>query len=158
MVLESNIIIDKATNQKVAENTLNIAEHLLLSLANVVARLFSACKVYVGAQQQKVTPPALFVDYYAINSQQSLAYTSRYDFGFEIKYVPKDSLSSAELSGAIFTLQQGIFRIPTDIGEYSCYSKNSDITDGLANVTGLVTISEQELDVEPIITTKELNV
>lgn len=151
MTLLENIIIDQYTQGKIDTGALSISDHVLLSLANFCATLYPAATVYIGAQQQEVETPALFVDFYSMTNQQKLADTSNYAFGFVITYVPSDKLSAAELNGAIFTIQQALYKIPSELGELVCYSKNGDITDGLANVTGSITVREIDKGTDPMI-------
>ncbi len=155
MELLSNIVIDQYTQGKIDTEMLSLSDHVLLALANFCAGLYPFATVYVGAQQQKVERPALFVDFYSITNQQRLAATSDYAFGFVVTYVPANKLSAQELSGAIFTLQQSLTKIPSDIGELVCYSKSGDVTDQLANVTGVINVGEIDEPTDPIITTAE---
>lgn len=138
---------------KLAAGTLTIADHLLLSLANFTAALFPNMMTYIGAQQQAVQAPAVFVDYYDIKNSQRLANTSEYSFGIEITYVPTNRTSAYEMQNAIFTILQGLTKLESDIGVFSCYDKDSDITDDLAHVTGIVSVYELTPDTTDIIQT-----
>lgn len=160
MELLDNVVIDEFTQGKIELGKLNIADHFLLSLANFTAELFPTAATYVGAQQQAVEAPALFVDYYSIDNIQQLDNRTVYELGFEITYVPEDELSRLELNSAIFDIQQNVYKIQSDIGEFTCYEKASDITDGLAHVTGIVKAWELGLPNEPIIqiADKEVNI
>ncbi len=151
MVLAHNITIDRYMKDKIDADSLQIPDHLLLALASYTAALYPLATTYVGAQQQGVDLPAVFVDYYSINHQQRLADTSEYEFGIEITYIPTKPRSSAELANAVFTIQQSLHLLPSKIGEFTCYSKSSDITDGIAHVTGIVRISEADIPTDPII-------
>ena len=93
MELLDNVVIDEFTQGKIELGKLNIADHFLLSLANFTAELFPTAATYVGAQQQAVEAPALFVDYYSIDNIQQLDNRTVYELGFEITYVPEDELS-----------------------------------------------------------------
>lgn len=150
MALPENCIIDQYLQDKIDADMRTIADHVLLSLCNFCAVLFPTATVYIGAQQHAELP-ALFVDFYSIANQRRLAVTSNYEFGFTITYVPTDRLSSAELNGAIITIEQNLHRIPSDIGELICYSKKGDITDGLANVTGMIIVGERDEPTDPMI-------
>lgn len=158
MVLLENIIIDQYAQDKIDLNKLNIADHLLLTLANFTAELFPNATTYVGSQQQAVEAPALFVDFYSINHNQKVIDLTEYEFGIEITYVPKDELSKFEMNSAILTIQQNLYKLQSDIGEFVCYNKSSDITDGSAHVTGTIKALEITLPNEDIIQTanKEL--
>lgn len=155
MDLLENVVAGQYLVNKKDSGTLTLSDHVLLALANFCAGLYPAATVYVGAQQQKVERPALFVDFYSITNQQRLVATSSYAFGFVVTYVPANKLSAAELGGAIFTLQQSLTKIPSDIGELICYSKSGDVTDQLANVTGVINVGEVDEPTDPIITTAE---
>lgn len=130
---------------------MTIADHLLLSLANFTASLFPDTMTYIGAQQQAVDPPAVFVDYYDMKNSQRLSNTSEYSFGVEITYVPTDRTSTYEMQNAIFTILRGLTKLESDIGVFSCYDKDSDITDDLAHVTGIVSVHEFIPDTADII-------
>ena len=150
MTLLENCIFDQFLQDKIDADMLTTADHVLLSLMNFCATLFPATTVYIGAQQHAELP-ALFVDFYSITNQRRLAATSNYAFGFTITYVPTDKLSAAELNGAIFTIEQNLHQIQSDIGELLCYSKSGDITDGLANVTGIINVGERDEPTDPMI-------
>lgn len=143
MDIAKNIIYDRELQNQIDANALGISGHVLLALANVAAGLFPDFKVYIGAQQQGVKPPALFVDFYSMSNQKRLADTSVYEFGFEITYIPKDEKSSAELSRAVFLLEQNLETVTSDTGNFQCYEKGSDFTDRLAHVTGIITAWEK---------------
>ena len=151
MVLLENIIIDQYTQNKIDLNKLNIADHLLLTLANFTAELFQNVTSYVGSQQQAVETPALFVNFYSIDNRQKVIDLSEYEFGIEITYVPQNELSTVELNVAVFQIQQNLYKLQSDIGEFICYNKSSDITDGLAHVTGTIKALEITLPNEDII-------
>lgn len=124
-------------------------------MANFTAALFPTMITYIGAQQQAVDPPAVFVDYYDIKNSQKLADTSEYTFGIEITYVPPDRTGTYEMQNAIFTILQGLTKLESDIGVFSCYDKDSDITDDLAHVTGTVSVREINPDTADIIQTAD---
>ena len=155
-----NIIIDQFTQNKIDGGSLNIADHLLLTLANFTAELFPNTTTYVGSQQQAVEAPALFVDFYSIDNRQKVIDLFEYEFGIEITYIPQDEHSTVELNNAIFTIQQSLHKLQSEIGEFVCYDKSSDITNGLAHVTGTIRALEIDLPTEAIIqiADKELNV
>lgn len=134
---------------------MTVSDHLLTSLANFTATLFPDAETYIGAQQQAVDVPAVFVDYYDIKNSQRLIDTTEYTFGIEITYVPKNRISTYELNSAIYTIQQALGKLDSDIGTFSCYDKDSDITDDLAHVTGVVTVSDITVKTDPIIQTAD---
>ena len=151
MILEPNVCIDEFTDNKIVENRLNIADHLLLSVANQIAKLFPNNNVYVGSQQQDIETPCFFVDYSSINNNQKLDDLSEYTFLTEISYIPKNELSRLELNSVLFVLEQNLSIIKSDIGIFRIYSKDSDITDGIAHITSAITALEQTKDEEIII-------
>lgn len=160
MQLAENLIIDVQLQSRIDSEKLTVSDRLLLALAGYSAERFPEATIYIGAQRQGVTTPAVFVDYYSIGNQQRLARDTAYEFGFVITYVPVDQLSVSELSHAILNIQQDLHRLPWGSGqEFCCYSKSADITDGLANVTGTVMEREAEAPTEPLINKaqKELN-
>lgn len=142
MQIAENIVIDQGLQERIQSDALVLTDYLLLALANCTAGLFPCAITYIGAQQQAVETPAVFVDYYSLSNQQKLNDVSQYEFGFEITYIPVDPNSTAELSGAIFSVQQNLYRLPCGSGEFVCYHKKGDITDGLAHVTGTVSVWE----------------
>jgi hypothetical protein len=160
MILLSNI--DLTTPPELAgrlsQNKLTIADHLILTLANFTAALFPDYTTYIGAQQQGVETPALFVDFYDIKNSQKLIDTDEFQFGIEITYVPTDQTKTYEMQNAIFTIQQSLFRLESDIGVFSCYDKDSDITDGLAHITGTITVNEIEVNNSPLIQEANQNI
>ena len=160
MALNENIDLGQSPEllDRITANTLTIADHLILSLANFTTTLFPNYFTYVGAQQQAVTGPALFVDYYDIKNSQRLINTDEFSFGIEITYVPTDHKATYEMQNAIFTIQQNLSKLESDIGVFSCYAKDSDITDGLAHVTGIVSVWEVAAPTDPLIQTAEQNV
>lgn len=151
MELLENIIIPQSLQDAIDTGTLSISDHLLLAAAQFTAGLFPAAETYIGSQQQTVDTPALFVDYYSLTNQKRLAPTSEYEFGLEITYVPADQLDRRELQNAIFLIQQNLDRLKSEIGLFRCFSKDSDITDGLAHVTGAVSVWETDVPTDPII-------
>lgn len=157
MELLPNILISDELNAKVEAGTLTISDHLILALANFTAALLPNATTYTEMQQQSVDVPAVFVDYYDMKNSKRLSDTSEYTFGIEITYVPKKQTNTYELQSAIFTILQSLETLNSDIGTFSCYDKDSDITDGLAHVTGTVSVGEITLPTDPIIkTAKEL--
>lgn len=151
MDLLENIIIPRSLADSIEAGTLTISDHLLLAAAQFTAALFPAAETYIGSQQQDVGTPALFVDYYSLTNQKRLAPTSEYEFGLDITYVPADQLDRRELQNAIFLVQQNLDRLDSDSGTFRCFSKDSDITDGLAHVTGVVSVWETAVPDDPII-------
>lgn len=152
MVYADNIRWDKALQQRMDNNTLTIADHLLLSLANFTATLFPAMKTYIGAQVQNVTPPAVWVDFYDQKNSARLVNESEYALGVEVTYLPSSATkNTAELNHAVFLLLQNLGWLESDIGPFGVYDKNSDITDGLAHVTGMVTVRELTIPDDPVI-------
>lgn len=143
MDIAKNVIYDREMQNQIDSDSLGMAGDVLIALANFTAGLFPDFTVYIGAQQQGVKPPALFVDLYSTSNQRRLVNTSFYEFGFEITYIPKDEKSSAELSRAVFLLEQNLETVTSDIGSFQCYEKNSDFTDRLAHVTGIITAWER---------------
>ena len=93
-----------------------------------------------------------------MTNQKRLVPTSEYEFGLEITYVPIESLDRRELQNAIFTIQQNLDRLESDIGAFRCFSKDSDITDGLAHVTGAVSVWETDVPEDPIIVQADQNI
>lgn len=158
MELLENITIPQSLADSIDAGTLTISDHLLLAAAQFAAALFPAAETYIGSQQQAVEAPALFVDYYSLTNQKRLAPTSEYEFGLEITYVPADSLDRRELQNAIFLIQQNLDRLESDIGAFRCFSKDSDITDGLAHVTGTVSVWETDVPTDPIIEFADQNI
>lgn len=151
MEIAKNISYDREMQNQITSNNLGISGHVLLALANFAAGLFPKSTVYLGAQQQGVKPPALFVRLYSIANQKRLEDISVYEFGFEITYIPKDEKSSAELSRAAFLLEQNLDAIPSGVGEFRCYEKGSDFTDRLTHVTGIITAWEKAVPDGPVI-------
>lgn len=143
MVLADNIIIPRSLQNSIDRGTLTISDHLLLALAGFAAGLFPDAEIYIGAQQQEVNLPAVFVDYYSLTNQKRLTDMSEYRFGLDITYVPTDRLNRHELQDAIFRIQQNLDSLQSPIGPFVCYSKDSDTTDDLAHVTGIVSVWEQ---------------
>lgn len=153
MVIASNIQMTDELALRVDSGTLTISDYLLLSLGNFTAALFPAAITYTETQQQAVEGPALFVDYYDIKNSQRLIDSTEYTFGFEITYVPQNRISSYELNSAIFTIEQSLKKLTSDIGTFSVYDKASDITDDLAHVTGVVSVKEITPDTADVIRT-----
>lgn len=158
MELLENITIPQSLADSINAGTLTISDHLLLAAAQFTAALFPTAEIYIGSQQQAVEAPSLFVDYYSLTNQKRLAPTSEYEFGLEITYVPADSLDRRELQNAIFLVQQNLDRLESDVGTFRCFSKDSDITDGLAHVTGIVSVWETEAPDGPIIERADQNI
>ena len=158
MELLENITIPQSLADSIDAGTLTISDHLLLAAAQFTAALFPTAETYIGSQRQAVHAPALFVDYYSMPNQKRLVPTSEYEFGLEITYVPIDSLDRRELQNAIFTIQQNLDRLESDIGAFRCFSKDSDITDGLAHVTGAVSVWETDVPEDPIIVQADQNI
>lgn len=151
MELLENVTIPQSLADSIEAGTLTISDHLLLAAAQFTAALFPAAETYIGSQQQAVETPALFVDYYSLTGQKRLASTAEYEFGLEITYVPVDKLDRRELQNSVFLIEQGLDRLGSDIGTFRCFSKDSDITDGLAHVTGVVSAWEVDAPDDPII-------
>lgn len=158
MELLENITISQLLQDSIDAGTLTISDHLLLAAAQFTATLFPAAETYIGSQQQAVEAPALFVDYYSLTNQKQLTPTSEYEFGLEITYVPADSLDRREIQNAIFLIQQNLDWLESDIGTFRCFSKDSDVTDGLAHVTSIVSVWETEAPDNPIIEHADQNI
>lgn len=157
MTYLDNIHWDKSLQARMDGGTLTVADHLLLSLANFTAGLLPSMTTYIGAQVQNVHPPAAFVDFYDQHCSAKLKNIIEYEFGAEITYLPsKETKNTDELNHAVFLLLQSLDKLTSDIGTFRCYDKNSDITDGIAHVTSLVSIRvETTSDADPIITTAD---
>lgn len=158
MELLKNITIPQSLADSIEAGTLTISDHLLLAAAQFTAALFPAAETYIGSQQQAVEAPALFVEYYSLTNQKRLAPTSEYEFGLEITYVPADNLDRRELQNAIFLIEQNLDRLESDAGIFRCFSKDSDITDGMAHVTGTVSVWETDVPADPIIERADQNI
>lgn len=156
MELLENVKTDFTIEDKTVFGELNVADHVRLALANFAAALFPTVNVFVNPQQQGVIEPAIFISFYNIQSRQLLATTNLYDFNFTISYWCKDKLSTTEPMNVIFILLQNLYKVPSDIGELVIYNKESDITDGIANITG--TITAMEIDIEKEVKMQELEV
>lgn len=143
MVLADNIIIPWSLQNSIDQDTLTISDQLLLAAAGFAAQLFPTAEVYIGAQQQEVNLPAVFVDYYSLTNQKRLTDMSEYRFGLDVTYVPENRLNRHELQDAVFRIQQSLDSLKSPIGPFACYSKDSDTTDDLAHVTGIVSVWEQ---------------
>jgi len=155
ITLADNIIVSVDLQAKIEANTLTISDHLLLALASFTAALYPTAMTYTETQQQAVDGPALFVDYYDIKNSQRLIDTTEFTFGFTITYVPKNQISSYELTSAIYLIQQSLGKLESDIGTFSIYDKDSDTTDGLAHVTGTVSVSDITVKTDPYIITAD---
>jgi len=143
VICADNIRWDKALQQRMGAGTLMIADHLLFSIANFTAGLFPSMKTYIGAQVQNVSPPAVWVDFYDQKNSARLAHESEYSFGVEVTYLPSSTTKNTdELNHAVFLLLQNLDRLESDVGPFRVYDKDSDITDGLGHVTGMVSVRE----------------
>lgn len=152
MEYAANIRWDKALKKRMDTGQLTIADHLLLSLANFTASLFPTMKTYIGAQVQNVSPPAVWVDFYDQKNSARLVNESEYALGVEVTYLPSTATKNTdELNHAVFLLLQNLDRLESDIGPFRVYDKNSDITDGLAHVTGMVAVRELTIPDDPVI-------
>ena len=153
-----NIIIDQYLQDKIDSKALTVSDHLLLALADFTATLFPAFTTYVGAQQQGVEPAAVWIDYYNVSSQKRLDGAKCFDFGVEITYWPKNPLSSAELTNAIYMIEENLNVLHSDIGQFLCYSTSADITDGIAHIIANITAQVEEVECGPFIkiATKEV--
>lgn len=160
MTIPTNIWFNPSFNARRLANTLTIADNLLLGTAAVLAGLFQTMKVDIGNRKSGVTPPEIAVNLYQQSNVKKMADTDEFTFGLEITYIPKDSTDRAEISHAIFLLLQNLDVIPSDIGTFRMYNKNSDITDGLGHVTGNVMVLEILIDDSAIIqeAEKEVNI
>lgn len=160
MTIPTNIWFNPSFNARRLSSTLTIADHLLLGAAAVMANLFPTMKVDIGNRKSGVNPPELAVNFYQQQNSKRLADTDEFTFGLEITYIPKDSTDRAEISHAIFLLLQNLDVIPSDIGTFRLYNKDSDMTDGLGHVTGNVMVLEILPDDSAIIqeAEKEVNI
>ena len=153
--MNNNIIRDKSLQNRIDNKTLTIADHVRISLAEFLSSLFPGVKVYLNQNQQKLALPSLFVGFYEIANQQRMIDTSEYEFGFELSYIPDDKHSNTELTHAIFLIMQNLHFIDSEIGQFAVYSKNSDITDRIAHVTGLIRVMEITTPNDPMINQAE---
>ena len=76
----------------------------------------------------------------------------------KITYVPVDSADRRELQNTIFLLEQNLDRLQSEIGIFRCFSMNSSIADGLAQVTGTVKVWETDMPDDPIIGHADQNI
>lgn len=152
MLLGENIRLPQTLQDSIDQEALTIPDYLLLSVADMVARLFPLLKVWVGIQPQDDSSPAVFVGYHSISNQKRLTDSSEYRFGLDITYVPADHQNRHELHDAIFRIQQGVEVLQSPIGSFGCHWKESSITDGVARVTGVVGVWEQTVPDGEIIT------
>ena len=158
MTIPTSIWFNPSFNTRRLAGTLTIADNVLLGTAAVLAGLFPTMKVDIGNRKSGVSPPELAVNLYQQSNAKKLADTDQFTFGVEITYIPKESTDRAEISHAIFLLLQTLDVIPSDIGTFRMFQKNSDMTDGLGHVTGNVMVWESIPDDSPIITKAETEV
>lgn len=154
MELLLNITIDPDMGTKISSNNLTISDRVKLTLANFVAGLFAKAEVFINPQKQGVKAQSFFISFYEVNKSRKLAYTAKYEYGFTISYFPKNSLSNTELHDVEFAILQNI----TDLQTYKIHSVNSDITDGILNITGVITVNEKNISTDPIIMKAKENI
>lgn len=139
MLIRENVRYDKALKNRIDSNTLRLSDYVLLTLANSTAECLPNGKVYIVGKQQGVIPPAAFVSLYSLENNRKLKGTSEYSFGFELSYVPEDWISTAELTGFAFDVEQLLSDdLESEIGKFSVYETDYGITDQIAHVTGTI--------------------
>ncbi len=147
MKLKPNIIIDRNLMGRINAGTLTIADHLRLYLADFLAGMFPDQTVYTERQKQGTILPGWFVRIFDFVHQKQLSDTAKYTFGFELTYFPLDYLSNSELTNAVFLVLQNLEYLDGEIGPFSFYRLQSDITDGVAHVVGDTSACEINLPV-----------
>lgn len=158
MDVPKNIWFNPKLNARRLAGTLTLADHVQIGAAAVLAGLFPALKTDVGNKTSGVHPPELFVRLYDQSNSKRQADTDEFSFGLEITYIPGDSTDRAEINHTLFLVLQGLDVLQSDVGTFRCYSKASDITDGLGHVTTTVRATEQQPDTAPIIQKAETEV
>lgn len=157
MQLSEKITIPQSLQNGIENGTLTISDHLMLAAAQLTATLFPDTETYIGLPQTAVAP-AFFIDYDSIANKKRLKLTSEYEFMLKITYVPVDSADRRELQNTIFLLEQSLDRLQSEIGIFRCFSRNSNIADGLAQVTGTVKVWETDVPDDPIIGHADQNI
>ena len=158
MDIPTNIWFNPKLNARRLSGTLTLADHVQIGAAAFLARLFPTSKVDVGNRKSGVHPPEIGVNLYDQSNNKRQADTDEFSFGMEITYIPEESTDRAEINHALFLILQGLDVLQSDVGTFRCYSKNSDITDGLGHVTATVKATEQQPDTAPIIQKAETEV
>lgn len=158
MTLNSNVILDAVTKQKLLENQLDTSGLLLVALADHLAQSFVGCSVYLGAVQDGAQAPALFAEWIGAETGRLLGESKLHKLNFAVSYRPQDAQSPIELGAAALRMQQAITKLPNGEGELTCHGTKTEITAGLAKLTGQVVLYEQGTDNNPIIESKELYV
>lgn len=139
MLVKENVRFDQALKNRIDSKTLRLSDYVLLTLANCTAACLPDTKVYIVGKQQGVNLPAAFVSLYSLSNDRKLIGTSEYSFGFELSYVPKDWLSTAEFTGFAFDVEQLLSDdLESEIGKFSVYETDYSITDQIVHVTGTI--------------------
>lgn len=149
--LNPNVKIDRQLKSKLDSSTLDPSDVIMLELGNFLAETFPKAKVYLGGQQQGIQRPSCFVNLYSIHSEKRMENTGEYEFGFDLAYLPEnDNVSSPEMNAAIYQMET-LESFQSDLGVFSCYSKDSNVTDGIAHISGIVRMWEQKVNTDPVI-------
>lgn len=158
MDIPANLWFNPKLNARRKADTLTLADHVQIGAAAVLAGLFPGSKIDIGNRTSGVHLPELAVRLYDQSNSKRLADTDEFSFGLEITYIPDDSTDRAEINHALFLILQSLDVLQSDVGTFRCYSKASDITDGLGHVTTTVRATEQQPDTAPIIQKAETEV
>ena len=144
MNIPKNIWFNPALAARRKADALTLEDHVLISAAFAVARLFPDSKVDIGNRKSGVHPPEIGVNLYGQTNRQMLADTNQYRFSVEITYIPSDPTDRAEINHALFLLLS-LDRLDSDIGTFRLRDKAADTTDGLGHITGNITVAEQSV-------------
>ncbi|MDR2932887.1 MAG: hypothetical protein LBV27_07240 [Oscillospiraceae bacterium] len=158
-MLNENIIIGQALNERIKSGKTTLLDNLLIALANFTTGLFPDITTYIGAQSQGAETPSIWIDCYDLNTQRKLGSTDRHDFGAEITYWPEDQAANTEITNVVFMIADSLNTVSHTENIFTCYTKESDITDNVGHVVCNFYAYQQTIADDPLIriADKELN-
>lgn len=153
-----NIWFNPQLNSRRLADEMTLDDHIQVGAAVAVAELFPDCRVDIGQRKSGVKPPEIGINLYQQSSNKRLIDTSEINFGLEITYIPEDSTDRAEINHALFLILQSLDVLQSGGITFRCYSKSTDITDGLGHVTANVSVIQVRPDDSKLIQKAEQEV
>lgn len=164
MQIHKNIRIDTVLAKRITEKSINCTDLLKLSAAQMLCKTFEGVKVCLVPQQQTAPilqkPPAIFVQIFEMKRKKLLNAEKRWEMGVNIAYLSEERNAESEQLEAIAKIMDAVESFPTLGGQYPyrMYNVESCIVDGIANITGTVSVCELDEDESPLIRIADQNV
>lgn len=153
-----NIWFNPQLNSRRLADEMTLDDHIQVGAAVAIAELFPDYRVDIGQRKSGVKPPELAINLYQQSSSKLLMDTDKITFGLEITYIPEDSTDRSEINHALFLILQSLDVLQSGGVTFQCYSKSTDITDGLGHVTADVSVIEIQPDNSALIQNAEQEV